>query len=230
MNCSNTLNNIYIYNINISYPSYPIFKKYFTLSPLKSTFNCFSYFKWCISILSLQVDTVSLTSTSEQNSSNSSLQFLVISKMFHVCTFSAICSTGSSSRPLGKRGNQWLLFCSQFNNNVDERSAELPLSSAWNVIIQPRQTAFSAQGVFLAKICTVLSPLSTVHKMFRLSTEIYQMCTTVSWGGKTRLYSCYERKTYQKNDQKNCKLQMWLFPQYDATACPSFFYQGFIWC
>lgn len=142
-----------------------------------------SYFKWCISILSLQVDTVSLTSTSEQNSSNSSLQFLVISKMFHVCTFSAICSMGeggSSSRPLGKRGNQWLLFCSQFNNNVDERSAELPSSSAWNVIIQPRQTAFSAQGVFLAKICTVLSPLSTVHKMFRLSTEIYQMCTTVS--------------------------------------------------
>lgn len=159
--------------------------------------------------------------------------FFTISKMFHVCTFSAICSTGeggSSSRPLGKRGNQWLLFCSQFNNNVDERSAELPSSSAWNVIIQPRQTAFSAQGVFLAKICTVLSPLSTVHKMFRLSTEIYQMCTTVSWGGKTRLYSCYERKTYQKNDQKNCKLQMWLFPQYDATACPSFFYQGFIWC
>lgn len=30
-----------------------------------------------LSILSLQVDTVSITSTSEQNSSNSSLQFLV---------------------------------------------------------------------------------------------------------------------------------------------------------
>lgn len=72
--------------------------------------------------------------------------------MFHVCTFSAICSTGegrSSSRPLGKRGNQQLPFCSQFNNNVDERSAELPLSSACHY---PTQTnSFFCTRRFLAK-------------------------------------------------------------------------------
>lgn len=97
-------------------------------------------------------------------------------------------------------------FCSQFNNNVDERSAELrrradisPLSSAWNVIIQTREIALSVQG-FSGKICTVLfspsiagCPLykKDVLTINRNTSDVYN---TRLWGGKIRLHSCYDEK------------------------------------